>query len=77
MSLRQHVKALHPKIKPARSNADLEKQHAKEHHQYFSGHDHVDPVVGSHGNPGKMGSNKSERPRGWKTGEDTIMKKRK
>lgn len=64
MTLRQHMKALHPRVRLARSNADLIKQHCKEHHQFATSH--------THGGT-KHGGGPNDRPAGWKTGEDVVM----
>jgi hypothetical protein len=78
MSLRQHVKDMHPRLKNRRALADLERDHAKDHHHYRSGHVHNDPDVGPFGQPPRMGMpDEHTRPRGWKTGEDVEVASRR
>lgn len=74
-TLREHVKRLHPKLVNRRKLEDLERDHAKDHHQFRGGHVHNDPEVGPVGQPPKMGgpADQRTRPRGWKTGQDVEV----
>lgn len=63
MTLRDHMKAYHPKAQPRRSNADLAAEHARQHHRYTFALDH------HHG--GSRGAD--DRPPGWYTGADVVM----
>ena len=66
MTLRQHMMAFHPFVRPARSNADLIRQHKNQHYRFASNHWHDS----GHG-PKGLGAD--DRPAGWTTGEDVRM----
>ena len=66
MSLRKHMKELHPNAKLPRSNADLIREHKRQHHQLSPNHIHAGVNLGP-----------DQRPPGWTTGEDVVMKERR
>lgn len=63
MSLRRHMRELHPTVSRPRSNADLVREHRNQHHRYQLNHSHA----GANTGPG-------DRPVGWTTGEDVVMR---
>lgn len=63
MTLREHMRELHPNVKLPRSNADLIKLHKTLHWRYWLSHTH-----GATSGP-------SDRPVGWTTGGDVELRK--
>lgn len=61
MSLREHVKAMHPKLPLRRATKDLEREHGRAHHRLMPNHYHEGVNTGP-----------DQRPRGWRTGEDAV-----
>jgi len=63
--LRSHMRELHRPEAMRRSNADLARSHASEHHRYGGSlqHHHAGPNRGA-----------NERPAGWRTGADVTMR---
>jgi hypothetical protein len=70
ISLRDHVKELHPRLTNRRKLSDLAHDHGNDHHRHGpvgTGHVHNDPEAGT------VGPGANRRPRGWTTGEDVEM----
>jgi hypothetical protein len=65
MSLRQHMRELHPNAPLPRSNDDLIREHMRQHWRFRTSHIHAGANLG----PG-------DRPPGWTTGEDVVMRER-
>jgi hypothetical protein len=61
--LREHVKAMHPRLSLRRKQADLSRDHAEQHYRYSPNHYHAGENLGP-----------SKRPSGWYTGEDAVLK---
>ena len=66
--LRQHMAALHPQAKRARSNTDLARQHARIHHRLHCNHTHEEDNAGALAGPGSD----RRRPSGWQTGGGVL-----
>jgi len=62
--LRAHVRAMHPKMRLARSNASLSHLHAADHHRRYGSH--------WHGPNANLGPH--SRPAGWYTGQDVHLR---
>jgi hypothetical protein len=70
MSLREHVRAFHPRITPLpRSNRDVVREHRHEHHQLTTDHKHAGKNDGPNIGPGR-------RPAGWTSGADVVLHQR-
>lgn len=64
--LRKHVHDMHPHVRMCRSNADLATAHARDHYRLGNiNHYHKGPNLGP-----------DQRPDGWYTGEDAVLKQR-
>jgi len=69
-TLRQHMAALHPRLVAARSNADLARQHGRDHHHRATSHWHEEDNAGNLVGPGSD----RRRPSGWVTGLGVVMR---
>jgi hypothetical protein len=65
MTLREHMRELHPHAPNRRSNDDLANYHGQLHHQFSGAQDHY------HTGPNR---GPDERPPGWRTGDDVVKK---
>lgn len=66
MSIRDHVKAEHPRLKLRRSNRDLAREHGRAHlHSRFLHHYHGEAELKNRG---------TGHVPGWTTGEDMVRK---
>lgn len=72
MSIREHVREKHPRLRMRRSNEDLAREHARDHHRYHG--DHTHGPVASETNTGPLVGQNTEmrRPIGWYTGENVL-----
>lgn len=73
-ALREHVRGHHPRLRPARSNNDLARQHAREHYHYRCDHTHGPAAAETNAGPLIGPGSKDRRPAGWYTGEDAEMR---
>jgi hypothetical protein len=70
--LRAHVRAMHPRMPMRRANADLAREHAREHHRLACSHTHGPVASADNTGPLVGPGSKLRRPAGWYTGRDAV-----
>lgn len=66
-TLLAHMRELHPNVQAVQANTsmkELQRMHRSQHHRFSPNHIHE----------GGMGRGVGERPEGWSTGEQVIMR---
>lgn len=62
MTLRQHVREMHPNMVLRRAHVDLVRDHARMHYRHSPNHYHAGANLGR----------PEQRPDGWYTGDDAV-----